>query len=112
MQFKISSKHKGFMSIMYSESSGKVGIILNNHKINKTLTYPQKQKYDLRAYNPNNKTIIELYICVFSKQKLDLREFEDISENALDESNYKVDKLFKMIKNKDFVSIKVKIRGE
>ncbi|MEA3513678.1 MAG: LPP20 family lipoprotein [Campylobacterota bacterium] len=112
MRFFIQTKHKGYISLLYSEESGKVGVILENAPIDKTLTYPKKDAPNqLIAYNPSKKTITELYVAIYSKQKLDLREFETISENLLDESNYNFDKLLDIIKTKEFTTIKLKIRG-
>ncbi|MEA2050236.1 MAG: LPP20 family lipoprotein [Campylobacterota bacterium] len=111
MQFKITAPNKGYVSILYSESNGKVGVVLANKNINKELIYPkQNDENQLIAYNPTKNTIVELYIAVYSKDKLDLQEFENISENILDESNYNFDKLLDIIKNNKFSSIKLKIR--
>jgi hypothetical protein len=102
MQFKITSKHKGYISILYSEANGKVGVILNNIPINKKLIYPkQNDENKLLAYNPTKNTIVELYICIYSKNKLDLREFENISDDLLDESNYNFDRLLGIIMSPD-----------
>ncbi len=113
MRFDISTTHKGYISILYSEANGKVGVILSNNKIKKNLIYPNKKdENQLIAYNPSSKTIIEWYICVYSSKKLDLSEFENISENPLDESNYNFDKLLDIIKYNKYSSVKVKIRGK
>ena len=115
MQFMITSKvkTKGYISILYSESDGKVGVLLSNKSINKQLVYPkQNTEEELIAYNPSKNTIVELYTCIYSKDKLDLREFENISEDLLDESNYNFDKLLAIIKNNKFSALKLKIRGE
>jgi len=53
-----------------------------------------------------------MYICVYSETKLDLREFENISDDLLDESNYNFDKLLDIIQNKKFSTIKLKIGGK
>ncbi len=112
MQFKITSKDKGYISILYSEANGKVGIVLLNKNINKELIYPkQNDENQLITYNPTKNTIIELYICIYSKNKLDLRKFENISEHQLDESNYNFDKLLDTIKNKKVSTLKLKIRS-
>ncbi|MEA2019593.1 MAG: LPP20 family lipoprotein, partial [Campylobacterota bacterium] len=111
MSFEINTKQKGYISILYSEQSGKVGIILDNKKIDKKLTYPKKSaENQLIVYNPTKNTLTEIYICIYSKDKIDLREFEQISNNLLDESNYNFDKLLDIIKDKEFSTIKLKIR--
>ncbi len=112
MQFKITSKEKGYVSILYSETNGKVGVILSNQKINQKFVYSkQNDENQLISYNPTKNTIVELYICIYSKSKLDLREFENISDNLLDESNYSFDKLLDIIKKNKFNTIKLKVKN-
>ena len=112
MIFNIVSKTTGYISILYVEANGKVGVIFGNQNIDKKIVYPKKNAQEqLIAYNPTKTTITEQYICIYSKEKLDLREFENISDNLLDESNYNFDKLLDIIKDKKFSSLKLKIRG-
>jgi len=113
IHFEINSKNKGYVSILYSEASGKSAVILSNKTINHKIVYPKQNGQDeLVAYNPSNNTIIEWYICIYSKKKLDLSEFENISANILDESNYNFDKLLDIIKHNEYVSTRIKIRGK
>ena len=43
--------------------------------------------------NPYKKTIQELYVAIYSKTPIHLHEFENVSKNLLDESNYNFDQL-------------------
>jgi len=113
IHFEINSKNKGYVSILYSEASGKSAVILANKAINHNIVYPKQNSQDeLVAYNPSNNTVIEWYICIYSKKKIDLSEFENISANTLDESNYNFDKLLDIIKHNEYVSKRIKIRGK
>ncbi|MEA3314521.1 MAG: hypothetical protein U9Q30_01530 [Campylobacterota bacterium] len=113
MQFKIATQDKGYVSILYSEANGKVGVILANKSIHKRLVYPkQNDENQLIAYNPTKNTIVEWYLCIYSKDKLELREFENISDDILDESNYNFGKLLDTMKKNKFSTIKLKIKGK
>jgi len=112
INFKVISKNKGYISILYVENNGKVGVILPNAKIKQKLIYPSKKdKEALIAYNPYQKTISEMYVCIYSPTKLDLSEFENIDDDLLDESNYHFDKLLDIIQKNPFATIKIKIKG-
>ena len=98
INFKVISKNKGYISILYVENNGKVGVILPNATIKQKLIYPSKKDEEaLIAYNPYQKTISEMYVCIYSPTKLDLSEFENIDDDLLDESNYHFDKLLDII---------------
>jgi hypothetical protein len=112
IQFKVNTKESGYVSILYSEENGKVGVLLNNMQIDKSIIYPKDNSEDnLIAYNPTNNTIQELYVTVYSKNKIDLDIFENVSDNLLDESNFSFDKLLDMINNNKFSTIPLKIKG-
>jgi len=108
------SKNK-FVSILYVEQNGKVGVISANKKLDKTLRIPAKNEDKLQAYNPTKKTITEMYVALVTKKRLDLREFETISDTVLDESNYNFHKLLAIMKSSEnrnnYATLKVKIRG-
>lgn len=112
MEFKINSKDKGFVSILYSEENGKVGIIASNVNIKNKINYPLKNsKKELITYNPTSRTLSELYICIYSKNRLNLNKFEKISSNTLDESNYNFNKLLEVMNKNIFSTIKIKIKA-
>ena len=111
--FEITSHKKGYISILYSEQSGKVGLIAQNQPITNKLTYPNpKSEEKLYMFNPTSKTLQELYVCIFSSKPINLKEFEAVSDNLLDESNYNFHKLLSTIKDKNYATIKLKIRGQ
>jgi len=65
MRFTIESKQKGYISILYSEQNGKVGIILDTHKLDKKFTFHNKRdEHQLVVYSPTRHTHTELYICI------------------------------------------------
>jgi len=111
--FQIDTKKEGYISLLYSEQSGKVGIIAQNIKIQNRLIFPALNAEDkLIAFNPTKNTLKELYVAIYSKEKINLRAFEQISDNLLDESNYNFDKLLDILKKTKYSSVKLKIRGK
>jgi hypothetical protein len=112
MNFIIKHKNKGYISILYVEHNGKVGVLLANQRSNKSFIYPKKDAQDIfKITNPYNKTIKELYIAIYSKKPIELYEFENVSENLLDESNYNFNKLIEKLNYLDFSTFVIKIRG-
>lgn len=112
MKFKINSNNRGFVSILYSEENGKIGVIGSNITIINELNYPsENSKEELIAYNSTSNTLSELYICIYSKNKLDLDKFEKISNITLDDSNYNFDKLVELMQQHVFSTIKIKIKA-
>ena len=113
IQFKVNTKKSGYVSILYSDENGKVGVILNNMKIDKSIIYPKDNSEDkLIAYNPTKNTLQELYIAVYSNNKIDLSLFENISDTLLDESSYNFDNLLDKINNNKISGLKLKIKGK
>lgn len=111
MTFTLKSKTKGFVSILYSQENGKVGILLNNENISNKLQYPKEDSQDsLIVYNDSKYTLKEQYIAIYSKNKLDLSNFEDVDENKLDESTYNYDKLLNLLEKNIYSSKQIKIK--
>jgi len=111
MFFHIQHKNSGYISILYVEHNGKVGVLLANKKSDKSFRYPSKESEDIFTIaNPYKKTIKELYVAIYSKKPIELFEFENVSENLLDESNYNFHKLIKKLDNSTFSSFVIKIR--
>ncbi len=109
--FKISKNKKGYVSVLYVEHNGKVGVLLANKKTNKSFTFPDLNSKDIfNVVNPYKKTVQELYIAIYSNKKINLNKFEDVSQNTLDESNYNFDKLIFKLKSYDFSSYIIKIK--
>lgn len=111
MYFNINLKKRGYISILYVEHNGKVGVVLSNKLENKNFTYPDLKSEDtFKVVNPYGKTIKELYVILYSKKQIDLSEFENVSNNLLDNSNYNFDKLIKKLSNVKYSTFTIKIR--
>ena len=111
MYFNIQHKSPGYISILYVEHNGKVGILLDNYYSKTNFIYPDTKAEDLFLIsNPYGRTIHELYVVLYSKQRLNLHEFEDISNKQLDESNYNFHKLIKLLNIYSFSTYTIKIQ--
>ena len=111
MFFRIKQSEPSYISILYVEHNGKVGVLLANHKSQKSFTYPDAKDEDLfKIANPYGKTIRELYVAIYSKKPINLDQFEGVSQNLLDESNYAFDKLISMLQKYDYSTYEIKIR--
>jgi len=111
MYFKIKHKNPGYVSILYVEHNGKVGVLLANKNSDKSFRYPKKKSEDIfKVTNPYKKPIKELYVAIYSKKPVELYEFENVSENLLDESNYNFHKLIQKLDNLDFSTFVIKIK--
>lgn len=107
--FNIKAKESGFITIFNIERYGKIGVLFENRFIDKSLIFPKINEGELRVVNPNHFPIKELYLVVFSKTKLDLNEFELVSDKLLDTNSLKFDKLIKFLDNKVFCSKQINI---
>jgi hypothetical protein len=112
ISFKVTSQEEGYVSILHSSSYGKVKSIISNEKVaTTTYNYPTNNFDKLTVYNKSEDDFKELYIAVFSKEPLDLYEFEFLEEDVLlDGSNYNFDKLLSILQKNIFSTIKVRIK--
>ncbi|MDF1882358.1 LPP20 family lipoprotein [Sulfurimonas sp. SAG-AH-194-C21] len=111
MYFNIQHKTPGFISILYVEHNGKVGVLLENYPSQHNFKYPDIKDEDMfKVSNPYKKTIYELYVAIYSKSSLNLQEFENIGDSYLDESSYNFDKLIKFLDKKSFSTYTIKIK--
>jgi len=111
MYFKIKSTKKGYLSILYVEHNGKVGVLTSNIKSQTNLLYPDLKSEDtFKISNPYNKPIQELYVVLHTEKPLDLSLFENVSENLLDESNYNFDTLLNVLNHTKYASCLIKIK--
>lgn len=111
--FRAESPKKGYQSLLYVEHDGKVGVILKNHavEIGTKFVYPKDADSDaLVIANPYKKTINELYVLLCSAEKVDLRDFESVTDVYLDESNYNFNKLLSLLDKHEFSTVKIKIK--
>jgi len=109
--FDVRHKDYGYISILYVEHNGKVGILLENKKSLKPFRFPSKESMDVfRVANPYGKTIRELYVAIYSREPIGLGEFENVSDDLLDESNYNFHKLISKLNHFDFSTFVIKIR--
>ncbi len=111
MYFSVKNRKEGYISILYVEHNGKVGVLLANQKSSKDFRYPDLKSSDaFKISNPYKKSIQELYIAIYTKNRLNLDEFENVSENLLDESNYNFEKLISKLDKLNFSTFSIKIR--
>ncbi|MBT5934567.1 LPP20 family lipoprotein [Sulfurimonas sp.] len=111
MFFNIAHKKNGFISILYVEHSGKVGLLLANKKSDKSFLFPNiKNEDSFKIVNPYNKSIKELYVALYSPTPIKLHKFENVDENLLDESNYNFDELISLLNEFKFSTYEIKIR--
>jgi len=111
MYFNIQHKNSGFISILYVEHNGKVGVVLENFPSQHNFKYPDANDDDIfKISNPYKKTIVELYVAIYSKSSLNLQEFENIGDSYLDESSYNFEKLIKILDKNSFSTYTVKIK--
>ena len=111
MYFNIHNLQDGYISILYVEHNGKVGVLLANKSSNKSFIYPNFESEEtFKIVNPYNKPIQELYIAIYSKDKIDLSEFENINDKLLDESNYNSHILLNKLNNYYFSTYVIKIK--
>jgi len=111
MYFEINNNREGYISILYVEHNGKVGLLLSNKKTTNSFTYPDlKSKDGFQIVNPYKKSIEELYIALFSTSYIDLSKFENVSDTLLDKSNYNFDTLLTLLNKNKYSTFRVKIR--
>jgi hypothetical protein len=111
MMFSIQSQQKGYISMLYVENDGKVGVLFANKKSKDTLSYPEKGSgEELIILNPHKKVLHEMYLATWSQQKIDLSAFEDVQGDYLDVSNYKFNTLVQILDEVDYSSAVVKIK--
>ncbi len=111
MFFKLKQRKSGYVSILYVEHNGKVGVLLANYKSKKSFLYPDAKNEDIfKIANPYGKTIRELYVALFSQKRINLYEFEGVSNKLLDDSNYGFEKLIPLLQKYDYSTYWIKIR--
>jgi RNAse (barnase) inhibitor barstar len=111
MYFDIKNQRNGYVSLLYVEHNGKVGVLLPNKKANDSFRYPSESSFDsFEVANPYHKTIYELYIAVFSEDELDLSAFEDVENEYLDNTNYKFGALLNILDRNSFSTYRIKIK--
>ena len=111
MKFEIKHSQLGYISVLYVEHNGKVGILFSNLASEKHLIYPSTKSEDTFViYNPYKGPIKELYIALYSKKPIDLLMFEEVSSTVLDKTNYNFDKLLAILNDIAFSSYQIKIK--
>lgn len=111
MSFHIDSKNTGYVSMLYVEANGKVGVLYANKKSHTLMRYPEKNSNEeLTIANPYKKILHEMYIALWSPNKVNLSSFEDVQSDYLDSSNYKFHKVVELLDKNDFSSVVVKIK--
>jgi len=110
MYFALKHSKPGYISILYVEHNGKVGVLLANYFSKKPFIYPgEGDELAFKITNPYGEPISELYIALYSHKRINLAEFEGVGESHLDESNYNFDKLCKLFERYPYSTSKIKI---
>lgn len=111
MKLFVKVKSAGYISTLYVGSTGKVGVLYANDKIDTSRSYPsQGSEEELIIANPYNKVLHEMYITVWSKEPIDLTAFEEVKYDYLDDSNYKFSNLVKLLDAVDYSSVVIKVK--
>ncbi len=111
MKFEIKHSQPGYISVLYVEHNGKVGVLFSNLVSEKHLIYPSAESEDTFVIsNPYKEPIKELYIALYSKEPIDLSMFEEVTSTVLDKTNYNFDRLLFVLNNVVFSSYQIKIK--
>jgi hypothetical protein len=111
MKFRIKAQDSGYVSMLYAENDGKVGVLYTNIKSKRVIHYPpENSNEELVISNPLNRVLEEMYLAIWSKNRIDLTAFEDVQNNHLDDSNYKFSELIRLLDKSDYSSVVVKIK--
>jgi len=111
MKFQIKSNNTGYISMLYVESNGKVGVLFENQKSHSKTNYPAKNSdIELTVANPSKKVLHEMYVALWSQNKLNLTPFEDVQNDYLDSSNFKFNELIRLLDQVNYGSVVVKIK--
>lgn len=110
MSFSIRAAAPGFISILYTEISGKSGVIIENKKINKQLTFPSTEDDDeLMISNPSSTSLSEMYIAIWSETPISLDQLYPVTSDYLDESAYNLHDVFELLSQHQYASKVIKI---
>lgn len=110
MKFSITSPASGYISILYAEASGKSGIILDNRKIDKHLTFPnQVDENELIISNPTGTALSEMYMVIWSESAISLDQLYPVTSDYLDDSAYNLHDVFELLAEHQYASKVIKI---
>ena len=111
MTFDVTSRDKGFVSILLVEKNGKVGVLYSNIESHSKMVVPSKDSdEEIIVSNPEQKVLHEMYVAIWSENPRDLSLFEDIQSDYLDDSNYKFGDLTNLLDTVDYSSAVIKIK--
>lgn len=104
IKLTIQSKKDSFITIFNIQFDGKIGILMKNQKINN-----QKIIDEFKTINPYNKQIQEQFIAIESEKPIDLNNYTDIDMKLLNENDFKLAELLKLLNNYNYSSKTIKI---
>jgi hypothetical protein len=111
MYFDIKNQGIGYMSLLYVEHNGKVGVLFSNEKVSGSFRYPSQDDEDsFEIANPYHQNIYELYVAIYSQTELDLSIFENVANEYLDETSYNFDTLVDILDGERFSTYRIKIK--
>ena len=107
-KLEIESKEDGFLSLLVVYENGKVGILAKNRVIKKnTIAYFPKEEssFDMVAgLNEDNSATKDLYFAFVTPHRINLAEFEPVSNRLLGENEYRFNKVLNLCSKYDFAS--------
>lgn len=98
----------GYVSLVYTESTGKTGVIYANKYAKHAIDFPDKGS-ELIMSNPESQTITEMYVAFWSKKPLNLDRLNNVSADYLDTGSYGLDILLSMMAGTTYSSEVIKI---
>lgn len=104
IKLTIQSKKDSFITIFNIQFDGKIGILMKNQKINN-----QKIIDEFKTINPYNKQIQEQFIAIESEKPIDLNNYTNIDMKLLNENDFKLAELLKLLNNYNYSSKTIKI---
>jgi hypothetical protein len=110
----INSHKDGYVSILDIYENGRVGVLLNNRKIKAKshFTYPDLtsgKEFVASLLTPSTSTK-DLYIAIYSKNRLNLSMFETQSANTVTDKEYRFNEVVKLLSTYDYATLVLRMR--
>ena len=109
---RVKSDYK-YYTIFAVDYLGKVCVVYKNEIVNNFGIRPNKRtdSYSINVISIKNEVLIEMYVSIFSDEKIDTQEFESMDYVELDNSNLKLYELFQLMDKYTYSSFQVKIKN-
>jgi len=109
--FKLSSKQKGYITLLDVYENGIVTVIQSSTPIKNTLQIPSKnsKNYFEAGLVKDNMSTYDLYVAIYTKNPLDMSRFEYANEDlAKNELSYKFDELLSILNGTEYSTILIR----